>query len=112
MPDVPEDVPLSAHRRQTAPGPTFLLMPGAVMPRSGDLHVHRLRRPVRRHDPLTRSTSVSVGLPALRDIMRTELEAGRYHVLQGTLPELRSEVIDTLVASTYGISVRARFAGK
>lgn len=55
------------------------------------------------------NTSVLVGLPALRAIMRTELEAGRYTMLTGTLPALTPELIDTLVASTYGIDVRAAF---
>ena len=62
--------------------------------------------------PSTKNTSVLVGVQALRAKMRTELEAGHYTVITGTLPELTPEVIDALVASTYGIDVTAGFTGK
>lgn len=55
------------------------------------------------------TVTVAADLAALRAAMRAKLEAGQYQVLLGTLPTLTPEVIDALVNSMFGVSVRAEY---
>ena len=57
----------------------------------------------------TGTVTVPVDLAALRSTLRTQIEAGQYEVIGGSLPELTPEVIDGLVDSLFSVAVRTQY---
>jgi hypothetical protein len=54
-------------------------------------------------------TAVQADLAAMRSVLRTKLEAGQFTLESGVLVDPSAEEIDALVASMWGIMVRAGF---